>query len=221
MMSFRGAIFDLDGVLVDTVPLHFWAWQTMFDLHRIAFDEDDYRQKVDGRTRLDGVRAMMPDADQSTVIAASEQKQSLFLDRLAKGLKVFESSIRLVHTLGDAGIELAVASSSANLRPILVQAGIDHRFKSIVSGTDIVKGKPDPEIFLKAAGELGLTADDCVVFEDAASGVAAAKRGGFYCIGIDRNRNPERLHGADIIVDDLAELDPTKFFDISGSGSVS
>ena len=216
-MPFRGAIFDLDGVLVDTVPLHFWAWQTMFSTYHIDFDEDGYRSKVDGRTRLDGVRAMMPDADEATKKAASEKKQSLFLDRLSQGLPVFESSVRLVHKLDDAGISMAVASSSANLAPILAQAGFADRFSATVSALEVINGKPDPEIFLKAAEQLDLPVSECVVFEDAVSGVLAAKRGGFYCVAVDRHNTPERFQDADLIVSDLSNLDSEALFDIAQS----
>lgn len=211
-MNFRGAIFDLDGVLVDTVPVHFWAWKTMFENHGIAFDSHLYLEKVDGRTRIDGVRAMMPHASERSITKAADQKQALFVDRLTDGLKVFESSIRLVNRLSEAGIQMAVASSSANIRSILSQVGILDRFGSTVSGSEIANGKPHPEIFLTAADQLGLSVAECVVFEDATSGVQAAKSGGFYCVGIDRNEQPDRLAGADVLVSDLGELDAATLF---------
>lgn len=214
-MNFRGAIFDLDGVLVDTVPVHFWAWKTMFESHNIPFDSDAYLEKVDGRTRYDGVRAMMPNAKESVIKEAADQKQALFAERLTGGLTVFESSIRFVNRLYEAKIPMAVASSSANIRTILLQAGILDRFGSTVSGSEISNGKPHPEIFLTAAQQLGLMADECVVFEDATSGVQAAKSGGFHCVGIDRNAQPDRLVGADVIVSDLSELDATSLFSLN------
>ena len=217
-MGFRGAIFDLDGVLVDTVPVHFLAWKTMFESRGVPFDDAAYLAKVDGRTRQDGVRAMMPDADEATVTAAADQKQALFVEALGRGLTVFDSSIALVKRLDAAGVALAVASSSANIRPILERAGILTRFTSVVSGADIANGKPHPEIFLTAAGELGLEPGECVVFEDAESGVRAARSGGFHCIGIDRNGYPERLRGADRLIGDLAELDANALFALDVRG---
>ena len=214
-MPYRGAIFDLDGVLVDTVPLHFDAWRTMFENHGVAFDEAAYRAKVDGRTRMDGVRAMMPDADERTVRKAADEKQALFVKLLEKRpIEVFSSSVSLVHRLAENGIRLAVASSSVNLRPILKRAGIEHRFQAVIGGADVEKGKPDPEIFLTAAAGLGLPPADCIVFEDAAAGVEAAKRGGFFCVAIDRTGRPESLEAADMTISDLQQFDAFPLFGI-------
>ena len=210
----RGAIFDLDGVLVDTVPLHFRAWKRVFEARGIAFDEDDYLERVDGRTQREGARAMMPDADEREVEAAAERKQALFAEALRGGLRAFDSSVALVHRLADAGIRLAVASGGADIAPVLERIGIAHRLGAVVGGADVARGKPHPETFLAAARALRLDPGDCIVFEDAVAGVRAAERGGFRCIGVDRHGRPERLRGAEAIVADLGELDPDTLFEL-------
>ena len=99
-MRFKGVIFDLDGVLVDTVPLHYAAWKRLFDEYGYAFDETIYRQKVDGRARLDGVRGVMSDLDEEAVIEASARKQGFFLKMIDQGhLQPFPTSIPFVKTL--------------------------------------------------------------------------------------------------------------------------
>lgn len=207
-MSFVGAIFDLDGVLVDTVPLHFEAWQRMFGHYGYAFDHRAYKEKVDGRKREDGARAVMTDASAETIAEAAVLKQTIYLDLIAKGrLTAFPSSIDLVRDLAARRIKVAVASSSRNVRVILEKVGLMDAVSAVVNGGDLTHGKPHPEIFLTAAEELGLGTEQCVVFEDAKAGIEAARAGGFFCVGIDRGEHPQDLAGADLVVKDLAEID--------------
>lgn len=207
-MSFVGAIFDLDGVLVDTVPLHFEAWQRMFDHYGYAFDHRAYKEKVDGRKREDGARAIMTDASAETIAEAAVLKQTIYLDLIEQGrLTAFPSSIDLVRDLAARGVKVAVASSSRNVRVILDKIGLMDAVSAVVNGGDLTHGKPHPEIFLTAAEELGLGTAQCVVFEDAKAGIEAAKAGGFFCVGIDRGEHPQDLAGADLVVKDLAEID--------------
>lgn len=209
-MSFVGAIFDLDGVLVDTVPLHFEAWQRMFHHYGYAFDQRAYKEKVDGRKREDGARAIMTDASAETIAEAAALKQTLYLDLVDQGrLTAFPSSIDLVHDLAARGIKVAIASSSRNVRVILEKIGLLGAVSAVVNGGDLTHGKPHPEIFLTAAEQLALGIGQCVVFEDAKAGIEAAKAGGFFCVGIDRGEHGQDLAGADLVVRDLAEIDFT------------
>ncbi|MFH1381041.1 MAG: HAD-IA family hydrolase, partial [Candidatus Omnitrophota bacterium] len=125
-------------------------------------------------------------------------------------IPVYGSTIALIKSLRKKGIKIAVISSSKNCPFILQKTGVDKITDAIVSGDDITRGKPDPQIFTMAAKRIGLNVDECVVFEDAYLGVEAAKNGNFKCIGIDRNNNPRRLEKADIIVKDLKEVDYQK-----------
>lgn len=206
-MKTKGAIFDLDGVIVNTVPLHFKAWQRMFEEYGHKFTMDDYLAKVDGRPRLEGAAAILTELNSDEIEKAGTKKQGYYLELLdAEPVEIFASSVKLIRELKEIDVKLAGASSSKNAVRILKKINLYGLFDANVSGADFEKGKPDPEIFLTAAARMGVKPHECVVFEDAKSGVEAALAGGFYCIAIDRHANPQALKGADKLVKDLSEL---------------
>lgn len=214
-MAIKGLIFDLDGVLVDTVPTHYRAWAKMFHDYGYEFGRKEYLTLVDGRLRLDGARAVMTDVDEETLVARANQKNDYYLAAIDRGeFNTFETALKKVREFHAAGYRLAAASSSANVRHILETIGILDLFETVVGGPDVENGKPHPEIFLTAASGLGLPVEECVVVEDAESGVAAAKAGGFYCYGLqypdDSSDLPHQanLELADSIIGSLEEIDP-------------
>ena len=211
MGKLKGAIFDLDGVIVNTVPLHFKAWQKMFGEYGKEFSFRDYKEKVDGIPRLSGARAILTDLSEAELAQAADKKQHYFLEFLhQEGVEVYESTVELIKELQQAGIKRAVVSSSRNCPYILAKANLSDLFDVIIGGDEVVRGKPHPDIFLLAAKRIGRDPADCVVFEDAVLGVEAAKAAGMKCVGIDRYQKPQRLSQADVVVSDLAELDTEK-----------
>ncbi len=208
---FKGAIFDLDGVIVNTVPLHFKAWKTMFSEYGINFTFDDYKAKVDGIPRYDGARAILTDLSEAEVKQAAAKKQVYFVELIeAEDVPLYASSIVLIKELKSHDRKIAVASSSRNCKRILEQTKIIHLADAIVSGSDLTRGKPDPQIFQMAADRLACPHQECLVFEDAVLGVEAAINAKMPCIGIDRYGNPERLAKANLVVDDLSRVDYNK-----------
>ncbi len=209
--KFKGAIFDLDGVLVNTVPAHFKMWKKMFSEYGKKFTFKDYKNKVDGIPRLDGAKAILGDIPSEELKKAAELKQSYYLEYITKyGVEVYKTSADLIKSLRKYGIKIAVISSSKNCGLILKKTRLDRWVDIKVYGDDIKKGKPDPEIFLIALERLGLKNNECVVFEDASLGVESAKGAGIFTVGVDRYQSPERLKKADIIVKDLKEASYTK-----------
>lgn len=203
----KAVIFDLDGVIVDTVPLHFKAWKKMFSEYGKDFTFQDYKEKVDGIPRIDGVKAILPQLSQKELEEAATKKQHYFLEFLEKeGVKVYESTLNLIKNLRKEGIKIAVISSSKNCLYILKRANIDDLFDVIITGNDVKRGKPHPDIFLLAVKRLNVDPKQCVVFEDAVLGVEAAKKAGIKCVGIDRYNNPERLKDANLVIDDARKI---------------
>lgn len=233
----RAVVFDLDGVVTFTARHHFAAWAELFDefLHRpaaaadpasAAFTEDDYRMYVDGRPRLDGIRVFLasrgirlpeggPDdgTRAETVHGLGRRKNELFHELVAReGVEVDPEAVRLARELGAAGVAVGVASSSRNTDMILGAAGLSELFDAVVGGAasaDLgLAGKPAPDIFLEALREMGVRDPaSAVVIEDAATGVAAGRAGGFgLVIGVDRTGDPALLReeGADRIIDTFA-----------------
>ncbi len=207
-MSIKGIIFDLDGVLVDTVPAHFSAWQRMFNEYGYEFGKREYRRLVDGKPRFEGARAVMVKHSDADIKEAANKKNEYYAEMIERGdFRVFDAALTLVRQCQEMGLKLATASSSANVRTVLEKADLLQAFSVVVGGDDVQNGKPSPDIFLAASDGLGLSVDECIVIEDSSSGVQAAKSGGFMCIGLLHVDHAEELPGADIVVSSLAELD--------------
>ncbi len=236
----KGAIFDLDGVLTDTARIHALAWESMFNefLKKAAqregktflpFDrQDDYLKYVDGKPRYQGVKSFLQSrgfeipygapadpADTETICGLGNKKNLLFQEILRReGPEVYASSVETVMELKSRGIRVAVASSSKNCKLVLELADLEHLFEARVDGVLSqelgLRGKPDPDIFVVAAQKLGLEPGQCLVVEDAISGVQAGRNGNFgLVLGVARDVEGEMLRrfGADIVVKDLAEID--------------
>lgn len=236
--SVRACLFDLDGVLTRTAVVHAAAWKEMFDdflrtrdgADFRPFTSDDYDRYVDGRPRADGVRTFLasrgielpeggaddPPARQS-VRGLGNRKNELLLAKIRKdGVEAYPGSLRYVRAVRAAGLRTAVVSSSANCRDILASVGIEDLFEvridGVVAAQRALPGKPAPDTFLAAAHDLGVSAAECAVFEDALAGMEAGRSGNFgYVVGIDRVGQARELrrHGADLVVTDLADLAAT------------
>jgi beta-phosphoglucomutase len=247
MPKFQGAIFDVDGVLVDSPHEKAWRealrelmesdWRDIRDRTTWApeaFTPHVYQEYMSGKPRASGARAALdffkvPDAE-NRVAAYAQRKQEMVVRLIEAGdFSAYPDALRFVIATKDAGMLIADASSSKNaalfLRKIRLdtfaqQQGISSPslrpglslldyFDADVSGRDFAHGKPDPEIFLTAAHELGVEPRHAMVLEDASAGVEAAKAGGMAAIGIARAHDADLLTAADadIVVTTLDEVD--------------
>ncbi|MFY0592168.1 beta-phosphoglucomutase [Roseivirga sp.] len=205
----KACIFDLDGVIVDTVPAHYTAWKAMADEVGVPFDEKE-NENLKGVSRFDSMKHILSlgniEKSDEEIQAYTERKNSIYVDIISSMTPsdILPGVIDFIDTLEANDIAIAIGSASKNTPQILKCVGLDKVFKVIVDGNQITKSKPNPEVFLKGAERLGFQPKECVVLEDAISGVKAAKDGGMKCIGVG---SPEVLSQADIVVDDLTNVD--------------
>ncbi|MCK4809320.1 MAG: trehalose-phosphatase [Candidatus Omnitrophica bacterium] len=238
--SFKAVIFDLDGVVTKTASVHSQSWKAAFDEYlRLReerdgeafgeFTQQDYLTYVDGKPRYQGVKSFLQSRriniewgspedspERETVCGLGNTKNSKFRQVLKeKGVEIYTSTIELIKELKTKGIKIGVASSSKNCRYIMESAGIEDLFATRVDGEVSAElklnGKPEGDIFVMAASNLGVIPAQAVVVEDAASGVEAGRNGGFgLVIGLARHNNQEELisHYTDVVVDDLSHINP-------------
>ena len=198
----RGCIFDLDGVVVDTAKYHYLAWKRLAKEMGFDFTEQD-NERLKGVSRMRSLDILLEiggiSKNQEEKEAMATKKNEWYREYILKmepdeilpGVQDFFVELK------NEGIKIALGSASKNAVTILEQIGLKETFDAIIDGTKVEKAKPDPEVFLKGANEIGLMPEECVVFEDAEAGVEAAKSGKMKCVGVG---DPEILGKADIVI---------------------
>ena len=189
MSSYEGVIFDLDGVICSTDRYHYLAWKRIADRLGIPFKEE-INSRLRGISRMDSLEIILEGYDgsltQARKEALAEEKNALYRASLAdmSPNDLPQDVRRTLDALRAAGLRLAIGSSSRNTRFILERLGLADFFDAVSDGTNITRSKPDPQVFLMAADFLSLPPARCLVVEDAQSGIAAAKAGGFDSAGV-------------------------------------
>jgi beta-phosphoglucomutase len=233
VIRYQAAIFDVDGVLVDSPHEAAWReglarlmagpWRELarssgFD--PAAFTTAVYQAHLAGKPRMAGAQAALahfavPDPDGALARQYADAKQAMILELIERGaFTAFADGRRLLLRLREAGLRLAAASSSKNANDFLARVPgapggtMLELFDANVCGRDFAHGKPHPEIFLTAAAELGLPPGRCFVVEDAVSGVAAARAAGMACVAVARLDDVAQLRaaGAALVVTSLDEV---------------
>ena len=204
----KGLIFDLDGVIVDTAHYHYLSWREISRDLNIDFTIKD-NENLKGVSRIDSLNYILK---LGSLSFNTEEKNNL-LDKKNNIYKHSISSLGKKNIL--KGVEkilskakkkkmlLAVGSSSKNAKMIVEKLNLTHLFQAVVDGTMVKKTKPDPEVFLKAAKKMNLKSSECIVFEDAESGVIAAKKGGFHVVSVG-NINIRNI--GDVYVESLEDF---------------
>jgi beta-phosphoglucomutase len=198
----KAVIFDLDGVIVDTAHYHYLAWKKLAGQLGIELTIED-NERLKGVSRMDSLDIILQLGNITLSEVEKEtfatRKNAWFLEYVEQMTPrdIFPGVKELILELKERGIRVGLASSSKNAARVLALLGISDLFDVVVDGTMIKNSKPDPEIFLLAATKLGLSVDECIVFEDAEAGVGAAVGAGMKCVGVG---DVSQLGKADVVI---------------------
>ena len=198
-----GAIFDMDGVIVDNSNFHFQAWQAACKKHDIDLSESYYQHELNGRP-MKAILELLFGEDMSIEerISFEKEKEALYREIYQPHIQSTTGLIDFLHSLRAANIICAVGTSAPaeNVDFTLDNTRTRDFFKGIIDASMVANGKPDPEVYLKAADLLDLYPHQCMVFEDAIMGVKAGKAAGMKVIGIATTHEANDLHEADLVV---------------------
>ena len=204
----KAIIWDMDGVIADTAPYHFEAWQQVFEKRGVDFTGDDFRRNFGQRNDTIIRNVLGGGLSPSEIDTIAGEKEKNFHQRVRQNIKPLPGAVKLIKSLKEHGFSLALASSAPmeNIRLIMRGLGINNCFHTIVSGGEVKEGKPNPQGFLLAAEKLEVAPGNCIVIEDAVAGVAAAKRAGMRCLAVTNTHPRLSLTEADLVVDTLEEI---------------
>jgi len=205
----EACLFDLDGVIVDTARYHYLAWQRLAGELGFTFSEQE-NERLKGVSRMRSLEILlelggltMDDAAKAELAARKNQWYVEMISRMDER-DVLPGARRFLQACRAAGVKTALGSASRNAMTILRGVRLVEAFDVIVDGNRTAVAKPDPEVFLLGARELGVAPARCAVFEDAPAGIEAALRAGMYAIGIGA---PKALDQAHLVIGSLAEID--------------
>ncbi len=208
MHKVAAVIFDLDGVLTDTAELHYRSWQWLMDEMGIPFDRQK-NEALRGLSRAESLETILgeqsgkyTEAQKSEILRRKNDNYVARVEKMSPA-DLLPGAGELLDELRDRQIPIAVASSSKNAEAVLARLDIRSRLDALVDGNDVPNSKPNPRVFLEAARSLNVPPENCVVVEDAASGVEAALAAGMRVIGVGP---PERVGRAHVIKTSIAEV---------------
>jgi len=207
-LKIKACLFDLDGVVVDTARYHYIAWNKIAEELGFHFPEQD-NERLKGVSRMAsldillGVGGINMNPAQKTELA--EKKNNLYVSYIRQMTpdEILPGVIRFLDELRENNLLIALGSASKNAMFILEKIGLAQKFDAVIDGNKVSRAKPDPEVFLKGASELGVSPKNCLVFEDAQAGIDAARNGGMSVIGIGKGEN---LKNADFVIPGFANL---------------
>jgi beta-phosphoglucomutase len=207
----KAVIFDMDGTLIESTNADFLAWQKVFADYNKVLTFQDYSPML-GKRSFAVVKDLLQIKGEKEQAKALANKSSYFREVIDEhGLETVPYAVDFLKQIKELGIPMALATSSRREKTKMVLAKVEllSYFDVIVTAEDVVNGKPFPEVFLKAASMLQTPVENCVVFEDALSGIRAAKSAAIKCVAISSNHNAHLLDEADLVIETFKDLDFT------------
>ncbi|HSW89110.1 MAG TPA: HAD family phosphatase [Candidatus Saccharimonadales bacterium] len=204
LTNIHAVLFDMDGTMVDNTAYHKKAWEEFYKRHHMEFSDEDFRVKFSGKNNKQIFQMIFgEDIFDEEVNKFADEKESLYRELYAPYIKPIDGLLEFIEKLKQKGIKIAVATTAIkeNRDFILNALKLNNTFDAIIGYEDVAKGKPDPEIFLKAATALNVKPETCIVFDDAPSGIEAAKRVGMKTVGLLTSHTKEELNADNTIID--------------------
>jgi beta-phosphoglucomutase len=208
MSRFKAVIFDLDGVITDTAHYHYLAWKSLAESQGVHFDQA-FNENLKGIDRMGSLDLILASSSRTYTpqekLALADEKNLHYQELIStmSSSDLLPGAVNALNAVRRAGLRIGLASVSKNAFTVLGRLGITDKFDYVVDAATIARGKPDPEIFLKAARELGVAPADCLGVEDAVAGVASIKSAGMFALGIG---HPFVLTEADVVITSLMDF---------------
>ncbi len=220
-MSSYAVIFDMDGVIIDSNPFHKISLRQFCEKYGFHLSDEELINKIYGRTNKEWIANLFGALSPEELSIYGEEKESLFRQVFKNDIKALSGLPEFLKVLKQKNIPIAIGTSAprSNVDFVLAYTGLGEYFSAILDESDVVHGKPNPEIYLKVAAKLGFDPNRCVVFEDSLSGVESARRAGTKVVGVATTHSFEELAHTDFVIKDFAELDPQLLFSTIFKGS--
>lgn len=209
--AYRAAIFDLDGVIVDTAKYHYLAWKELAECLKIEFTPQD-NERLKGVSRMESLNILLEiggmtcsQQEKERLAAIKNERYIQYIQQL-KPSDILDGALEFLQAMKRQNIKTALASASKNARMILQGLNLEQYFDAVADGTVATKAKPDPEVFLIAAQLLGEEPSSCIGFEDSFAGIEAIKAAGMKAVGLG---DAKILYNADIVFAGLAQVPAT------------
>lgn len=208
-MKIDAIIFDMDGTLMNNNPYHFKAWQAFYQKYNRTLSLEDYKREISGHTSVEIFQTFFgKEMTPEEVATYANEKNLLYRELYKPYIKPIDGLLSFLDEIKRANIPMNIATSGspANVRFMFEHIHIAQYFGHVIDASEVIKGKPDPEIFLKAAQLANADPARCVAFEDSLAGIASAKGAGMKVVGITTMESKEDLRETDLIIDDYTEI---------------